>query len=88
MAKDSPSQTQPKVQVRMEERFRQKLMEAAHKADRSLNAEIMARLEKSFEDDTAATEMAEKVEYLESQTTELWQAIEDLQRTVSSMYAR
>jgi len=70
----------------MEEAFRQKLMDAAYKADRSLNAEIMARLEKSFEDDRAANELAERVSehdgFLDDhakQLRELWVHIDTLQ---------
>jgi len=66
MAKDSPSQMMPKVQIRMDESLRQLLMKAAYKSDRSLNAEIVARLERSFGDDGLAEDVAERLAKIEA----------------------
>lgn len=74
--------------VRVSEDVRQKLSNAAAKAGRSLSAEIALRLEKSFEDDSAAQEMADKVEYHEEAIRELRDTVEDLQRSVSALYSR
>lgn len=85
----------PKVQIRMEEDLRQKLLEAAYMSDRSLNAEILARLERSFEDDAAAKTLADLVDKHEDAIAEhdnrlhdLWRDVEDLQQAVISLRGR
>ena len=86
MAKDSPSQMQPKVQIRMDEHFRQRLMEAAFRADRSLNAEIMARLERSFDDDAEAVEVRAFVDDHELRIKELERDVSRLLDSTGLMY--
>jgi len=55
----------------MEEAFRQRLLEAAFKADRSLNAEIIARLERSFDDGDEAAETRAMVDDHEERLRQL-----------------
>jgi Arc/MetJ family transcription regulator len=83
MAKDSPSQMMPKVQIRMDEDFRQRLMEAAYKADRSLNAEIMARLEKSFELDAHIKRADERGDALEERVNAMSETMKKIQATLA-----
>lgn len=83
-----PSDLADKMMMRLPPGMREKIAEAAKDSGRSMNAEVVARLEQSFENDDASAAQAEKVEYLEGQITELWQAIDDLQRSVNSLYSR
>lgn len=86
MTNQTPVRDFDKMMMRLPPGMRDRIAEAAKVAGRSMNAEVIDRLEKSFTNDDAAFELADKVEYLESQNTELWQAIEELQRSVGAMW--
>jgi Arc-like DNA binding domain len=86
MTQESPARMLPKVQIRVEEKLRQQLMQAAFKADRSLNAEIVARLEKSFEEDAAANAIAERMEEHDGYLTDHEKRIGDLERRMDDVF--
>lgn len=70
----------------MDDELRQRLMEAAYKSDRSLNAEILARLEKSFDDDSAAEALTQSVEEHDGYLTDHEKRIADLERRMDDVY--
>lgn len=70
--------------LRMPDPMREKLQEAAHQNHRSMNAEIVARLEESFKADTASSvkgfgQMTAH-EFLEKQRVTLKQHLEEIER--------
>lgn len=69
----------------MGEALRQKVLEAAYKSDRSLNAEILARLEGSFESDAAAKAIAETVDAHETVVVDHEDRIKQLERDVERL---
>lgn len=72
--------------VAVSNELKRKLEASASAGKRSLSAEMVLRLERSFESDDDADAMVEKVEHLEDQVSSLWQSIEELQRSVSALY--
>lgn len=62
------------------------LSELALANGRSVNAQVIALLESAIELEAKEREVPERVEYLEAQVSELWQSIEELQRSVGSMH--
>jgi hypothetical protein len=60
MARDDPQ-----MKLRLTPEVKARIEEAARKNNRSLNGEIIARLEKSFEHDDAVSELLQRVEDLE-----------------------
>ncbi|WNC88802.1 Arc family DNA-binding protein [Paraburkholderia sp. FT54] len=54
------ARTDPQVNIRMPVELKEKLEAATSESNRSLNGEIIARLEESFEPRAAAVEIGEK----------------------------
>jgi hypothetical protein len=83
-----PSDLADKMMMRLPPGMRERIADAAKVAGRSMNAEVVARLEKSFETDLSVMAMAEMVEQHEDQISTMWRDIEDLKGSVSSLYRR
>jgi len=84
-----PSDKQDQFMIRMPDGMRDRIAESAAKNSRSMNAEIVARLEASYED---ATEKDEQIawlqDYLEGQTQEragLFEALNNQDRILQRL---
>lgn len=66
------SREDPQLKLRLTEDLKAKVADAARTNGRSVNAEIVARLTRTFEDEDAVSDLWIKVEKLESKLEVLW----------------
>lgn len=71
--------------VRLPPGMRERLTEQAREAGRSVNAEVVARLEASFQNDEAAQHMADLVEEHENAVSDFEGRISSLEKDVSRL---
>lgn len=74
--------------IRIPPGMRDRIAGAAKDAGRSMNAEVIARLEKSFEDDGAAQALATTVEEHENLIEDLLRDVEKLKDAVGYLAER
>ncbi|WP_281502989.1 Arc family DNA-binding protein [Ancylobacter crimeensis] len=77
----APSDLADKVMLRLPDGMRDRLAEAARENGRSMNAEIVSRLEKSLDQFKTLEQLVEEVE----QSRELWGRVEDLEYQVREL---
>lgn len=73
------------MMMRLPPGMRDRIAEAAHSNGRSMNAEVIARLEKTFEDDDYVVELEQQVEEHGEQLRELRSMIENLQHNMDQI---
>ena len=88
MTDESPSGRYTRLMVRISEELRRKLEHSALGAGRSLSAEMLLRIERSFDEDSEAKAVAEKVEDHEQRLDELWRDIDDLRSALANLQHR
>lgn len=84
--KTCPDDIADTLLIRLPVGMRGRIEHAAKEAGRSMNDEVMARLEQSFKNLDTADTLVGKVEYLERQNKELWEALEDLRHNIGVLY--
>lgn len=76
MAEETPVRDFEKFMLRMPEGMRDRISREAKANGRSMNAELIARIEKTLEDDTALEKLADRVEELEADLEKRLQELE------------
>lgn len=61
-----PSRTAPKIMIRLPEGMRELIAEAAERNGRSMNAEIVARLDRSFDADAETNDFTARMREFEA----------------------
>lgn len=79
MAEETPVRDFDKFMLRMPEGMRDRIAREAKTNGRSMNAELIARIEKTLEDDTALVKLTGRVEELEA---DFEKRIQELEQTM------
>lgn len=83
MAEETPVRDFEKFMLRMPEGMRDRIAREAKANGRSMNAELIARIEKTLEDDTALAKLTDRVEELEADFEKRLQELEQAMYYVS-----
>ncbi|MFG1421738.1 Arc family DNA-binding protein [Roseixanthobacter liquoris] len=83
MVEETPVREYDKFMLRMPEGMRDRIAREAKSNGRSMNAELIARIEKTLEDDTALAKLTDRVEELEADFEKRLQDLEQAMHYVS-----
>lgn len=78
MTNQPPSRSLDRIMIRLPDGMRERLAKAASELGRSVNAEVVARLEKSFEDDSANEALSDAVAEHEERIANLERRMDDV----------
>ncbi|MGU3496325.1 Arc family DNA-binding protein [Xanthobacteraceae bacterium A53D] len=87
MAEETPVREHEKFILRMPEGMRDRIAREAKNNGRSMNAELIARIEKTFEDDTAFSKLLDRVDEIESDFEKRLQELERAMYDIKHYYS-
>lgn len=82
------TETETHMRIRVPDRVRDRLIELAEANQRSLNAEVVARLEESLAKADEFAELKKAVKRLDTELTEAIRHIDNLESEMRSIYPR